>query len=95
MGDACKLWCSGYGALIWTQFLPTSSQRRDATILLLFDSGDGSQRADDGGAVCAKLGVGVGGHRGFSSDGNSTSRDGGPLRISRGIWVGLVLTFHM
>jgi hypothetical protein len=50
IGDACKLQFSAYGALIWTQFLPTASQRQDTTVLLTFGGGDSPHRAGgDGG----------------------------------------------
>jgi hypothetical protein len=68
MDDSCKL---RFLAPNWTWFLPTSSWRRDKSVLLTFGSGDGRRRAADGSAVRAKLGIGVGGLRCFSSDGNT------------------------
>jgi hypothetical protein len=57
VGEGWELRFSAYGVSIWTRFLPTTSQRCDATILLTFGDRDGPQRAGDGGVLQAKLGV--------------------------------------
>jgi hypothetical protein len=66
-----------------------ASQRRDTTVLLNFDGGDGPQRADDGSILRLKLGVGERHLRRGSGDGNGTNGGGGPYRISRSSWVDL------
>jgi hypothetical protein len=55
MGDGWEFRLSVYVALIWTRFLPTTSQRRDTTILLTFGGGDGPHRAGNDGVLWLRL----------------------------------------
>jgi hypothetical protein len=76
MGEGCQLQFSAYSAPIWTQFLPTTSQRWDATILLTFGGGDGPHRAGDDGVLWAKLGI-VEWRLRWGSNSQNQSFDGG------------------
>jgi hypothetical protein len=83
IGDACELQFLAYGAPLWTRFLPTASQRQDASILLTFGGGDSQQRVGDSDAFQAKVGIGEGGLQWFSVGGEGTYECVRPWRSSR------------
>jgi hypothetical protein len=86
MGDTCELQFLANDALIWTRFLPTESQWRDATVLLTFGGGHSLQRAGDDGDLWLKFDIGEGCVWWGSGFGNLPSSDNRPP-LARG-WVG-------